>query len=104
MDDLAHVGCCAGVEEDLGAVDVHRAQQAAVPRQRDLGDVVEHDVGARDGPPHRSRVADVALDHLGAEPAGSGHVDVEQPHVVAPRHELGARAAARSSHCRPSPR
>ena len=89
MDDLAHIGGGAGVEEGPCAVDVDRAQQVAVPRQRNLGHVVEHDVGALDGPPYRGRVPDVALDHRGPELVGPGHVDVEQPHVVASRHELG---------------
>ncbi len=64
VDDLRHARVPAGVEQDARAVDVDRAQQDLVARQRYLGHVVEDDVDAIDGGPHRARVANVAVDVL----------------------------------------
>jgi hypothetical protein len=83
VHDLGHPGAGGRVEQDLGAIHVHRTEQLTVADERDLGDVVVHDVGAGDGASNGIAIADVALDGLGPEVAGPGDVDVEDPDPVA---------------------
>ena len=58
-----------------------------VPGQRDLGDVVVHDVDPVDGLADAGRVADVSLDHVDAVAAGALHVDVEDAHGLTAAHQ-----------------
>ena len=84
-----------------GAGDVDRVEQRAVLRQRDLRDVVEHDVDAVARGTHRVAVADVAaheLEGLAASAPGGfrSKMRTESPQLDRTRREQ----LNRSSRCR----
>ncbi len=94
VDDLLDAGIARGEQKVGGAEDVHRPEQLAVARQRDLRHVVEHRVDPGAGACQRVAVANVALDELDVRTSLGGWVHVEDPDPLAPGERLVGEDAA----------
>ncbi len=92
---LGHAGVACGHQHVGGPTDVDRVEQRPVLGQGHLGDVVQHDVDALAGGPHRAPVAHVGHHHL--EGARPGAVRSGLGRLTSSTRTVSPRARVRST-------